>query len=305
MKILGTGLDGLVGSRIVELLKDSYEFEFSTEDITNRDIIVEKIKSSSAEIVLHLAAKTDVDGCEKDREEDIRISGYQDIAEQEKAWRGKNTAWAVNVFGTQNVIEGTRVSNKKIIYISTDFVFSGDDCPPEGYSEEDMPSPINWYSRTKYEGEKAVQDSGIPWVIARIAYPYRASFERSDFLRSFINAFSEKRVLNVVADHIACPTFIDDIASALDVLIKKETHGIFHMVGSESITPYDAALLIAKSFGIDTSLMNKTTRENYFKNRAKRPFQLFLKNDKIEKLGVKMRTFEEGIIEIKNQMTNF
>ena len=71
MKILGTGLDGLVGSRIVELLDDKHSFEnlsISTGvDITDRQAVLEKIKNSKAEIVLHLAAKTNVDSCELDR----------------------------------------------------------------------------------------------------------------------------------------------------------------------------------------------------------------------------------------------
>src|SRR3990172_6504020 len=71
MKILGTGLDGLVGSRIVDLLKDKYEFDPSEVDITDKDKIIDKIVNSNASIVLHLAAKTSVDGCEKDKEEDI------------------------------------------------------------------------------------------------------------------------------------------------------------------------------------------------------------------------------------------
>src|SRR3989338_4999304 len=90
MKILGTGLDGLVGSRIVELLKDKHEFEnlsISTGvDITDRDVILEKIKTSDAQIVLHLAAKTNVDVCEKD-----------------KALGEDGEAWKINVGGTKNM----------------------------------------------------------------------------------------------------------------------------------------------------------------------------------------------------------
>lgn len=111
MKILGTGLNGLVGSRIVELLKDKYEFEnlsLSTGvDITDRNIVLEKIKSSDAEVVLHLAAKTDVDGCELD-----------------KPLGEKGEAWKINVKGTQNIADGCLKFNKKLIYISTDFAFS-------------------------------------------------------------------------------------------------------------------------------------------------------------------------------------
>lgn len=281
MKILGTGLSGLVGSRIVELLKNRYELEASEVDITDRDRIVEKIRNSSASIVLHLAAKTDVDGCERDR----------------------SAAWAVNVNGTKNVAEACLETDKKLIYISTDFVFDGE--KTSEYIEEDTPNPINWYAKTKYEGEKIVQTLSCPWIIARIAYPYRANFERNDFARAILKRLQDQKAVAGVTDHKFSPTFVDDITNALDALIKSESTGIFHVVGSQSLSPYDAAVKIAKTFDLDKSLISKTTREEYFKNRAKRPFQLRLRNDKIQRLGVKMRGFEEGLQEVKRQMVNF
>ncbi|OGH42632.1 MAG: hypothetical protein A3H79_03035 [Candidatus Levybacteria bacterium RIFCSPLOWO2_02_FULL_36_8b] len=303
MKILGTGLDGLVGSRIVELLKNSYEFECSDVDITDKDLISEKVIKSDAEIILHMAAKTYVDGCEEDKDEDIRISSYQNIDEKEKAWIEKKTAWAVNVFGTQNIVDACKKSNKKIIYISTDFVFDGDNCPDDGYDEESVPSPINWYSKTKYEGEKIVQNSGVQWIIGRTAYPYRSNFAREDFARRLIDAFRNGKELKMVTDHIMSPTFIDDIAVALDILISKKQTGIFHITGNQFVSPYKAALLIAEEFELDKSLIVETTRDEYFKGKAKRPFQLALKNDKIEKLGVQMRTFKEGLSEVRRQIS--
>ena len=165
MKILGTGLSGLVGSRVVELLNSVYEFEFSDTDITNKEAIDERIRSSNASIVLHLAAKTDVDGCEKDR-----------------TLGTEGDAWKINVLGTENVVEACEKNNKKLIYVSTDFVFDGE--TKSEYSEEDKPNPINWYARTKYEGEKIVQSSNFNWIIVRIAYPYRSNFKRKDFVRN-------------------------------------------------------------------------------------------------------------------------
>lgn len=285
MKILGTGLDGLVGSRIVELLRNKYEFEnlsISTGvDITNRDVILERIKNSKAPIVLHLAAKTNVDGCELDKE----------LGE-------KGDAWKINVLGTQNVVDGCLKGNKKIIYISTDFVFDG---TKEVYIEEDIPNPINWYAKTKYAGEKIIQNAKIPWIIVRIASPYRAKFEKLDFVRAILKRLKEGLPVAAVVDHIFTPTYIDDIAFAIDGLIENNLQGIFHVVGSQSLTPYEASLLIAKEFRLDSSKIIKTTRTEFFNNRAPRSFQLVLKNDKIGKLGIKMRTFEEGIREIKKQ----
>lgn len=287
MKILGIGLKGLVGSRIVELLKDRYEFEYSDADITDRDSIIDRIKSSNASVVLHLAAKTDVDGCEKDKE------------------LGENgDAWKINVIGTKNVADACSQTNKKLIYISTDFVFDGENPSAGGYTEEDIPNPVNWYAQTKYEGEKIVQKLQNPWIIVRIAYPYRASFTKNDFFRAILQRLQNRQAVTAITDHIFSPTFIDDIANVIDALIKNGSKGLFHAVGSESLTPYDAAIKIAKVFSCDESLISKTRREEFFKDRAKRPFQLAIKNDRIEKLGIKMRTFEEGLLEIKSQISN-
>ncbi len=285
MTILGTGLTGLIGSRIIELLSSVYKFEFSDTDITDEDSISERIENSNAPIVLHLAAKTDVDGCEKDKI--LGING---------------DAWKINVVGTRNVAEACKKSNKKLIYISTDFVFDGE--KESEYSEEDKPNPINWYATTKYEGEKIVQNSNLNWIIARLAYPYRANFQRKDFVRNLIRFFKNKEPLSMVTDHIMTPTFIDDVAFALDKLLKNNSKGIFHIVGSSFLSPYDAAIKIAEVFAFDKTLVRTTTRKDFFKDRAPRPFRLAIKNDKIQKLGIKMKTFEEGLNKIKDQISN-
>ncbi|MEX2007663.1 MAG: SDR family oxidoreductase [Candidatus Levyibacteriota bacterium] len=288
MKILGTGMRGLVGSRVQELLSE-YKFEnldrTSGVDITNAEQVFSSIGNSKAEIVLHLAAKTDVDGCEKDKT------------------LGKNgDAWKINVGGTQNISDACSESGKKLIYISTDFVFDGDIADGEFYTEEDVPNPINFYAQTKYEGEKIVQNSKVSWIIARLAYPYRASFEKNDFFRAILKRLQNGEGVSAVTDHYFCPTFIDDVALALGKLIESSSEGIFHIVGSQCLTPYNAAKAVAEEFGLDTSAVSKTTREEFFKDRAPRPLRLALKNDKIRGLGVDIRGFSEGLQEIKHQL---
>src|SRR5579883_1052835 len=115
-KLLITGGNGLVGSRIVELLSNTYQFDSinRTEgtDITNKEAVLNKVKSSDASTVLHLAAKADVEGCEKEKE------------------LGKNSdAWKIHVEGTKNILEACEQTQKKLIYISTDFVFDGENTP--------------------------------------------------------------------------------------------------------------------------------------------------------------------------------
>ncbi|MCL5435394.1 MAG: SDR family oxidoreductase [Patescibacteria group bacterium] len=305
MKILVTGLTGLVGSRFTELLSDSYEFEGVSRktgvDITDKASVFQKLTSSDAQIVLHLAAKTDVDGCEKDKESDNKFLSQKDFENQE--WIRQKTAWVMNVFGTQNIVEACKKNNKKLIYVSTDFVFDGNKSLDEGYTEDDVQNPLNWYGESKYEGEKIVMDSGLDWIIARLAYPYRANFDnKNDFFRIILQKLKEGQKLNMVTDHVMTPTFVDDFVYAIDSLIKTKSSGIFHTVGNQFISPFEAAILIARKFTLDDDLIIQTSRAQYFKDKAQRPFFLGLKNDKIEKMGIKMKTFEDGLEEIKNQL---
>lgn len=289
-QIIGLGLNGLVGSRITEILSDKYEFVFLSRstgaDITDRNSLSILKDYPEAKFVLLFSAKADVDGCEEDKE----------LGEEGEAWK-------INVNGTENVARVCQELGKKLIYISTDFVFDGEKEKGDSYTETDTPNPINWYSKTKYEGEKRVEKSGAPYIILRLAFPYRAKFEpKKDFVRSIIDSLRNRSQINVVTDQIFCPTLIDDISIVIDVLIKNDSTGIYHAVGNDALTPYEAALKIAEVFDLDSSLISPVTREEFFKDRAPRPFNLQLRNAKIEKLGVKMKGFEEGLIAIKSQM---
>ncbi len=301
MKVLMTGSSGLVGTRIKDLL--DYEFEDINRrhgvDIADKNSLFKKVASSNARILLHLAAKTDVDTCEKDREIDEKF--LQQNNPDRDLWLKSQTAWGINVLGTKNVVDACRKYNKKLIYISTDFVFDG--TKEDGYTEEDKENPLNWYGKTKFEAEKTVRESGINWAIARIAYPYRAEFvEKKDFVRTILERLQAGKAVYMITDHIMTPTFVDDFVLAVDTLIKNNSEGTFHTVGESFISPYDAANLIAERFDLNKGLIFKTTRDIYFKGKAERPFFLGLKNDKITKLGQKMRAFEEGLDVIQKQL---
>lgn len=289
MNILGTGLNGLIGSRIVELLSPKYNFEnlsrSSGVDITDFSSVNKAISSSSAKIVFHVAAFTDVK-----------------ISEKEKDLGKESTAWKINVIGTQNVAKSCEQFGKKLIHVSTDLVLGGDEMPNGGFREDDKPNPLSFYAQTKYEAEKIVKSLSIPWIIMRSAYPYRAEFTKPDFVRFFRQNLQEGKSISVLTDRIVTPTFIDDIANALDVLIEKDSIGIYNVVGSQIINMYDAVSLIAKTFELDDSLIGKTTRAEFLVDRSPEPFSSALNNDKIRQLGVNMHTFNEGLQIIKKNL---
>lgn len=288
-KIFTIGGSGLVGSRIIELLEEDYQITdlgiSNGVDITKPETLEIIENDIEHEVVIQFAAKADVDDCEKD-----------------KPLGEEGAAFKINVTGTQNVVAACKMGEKKIIYISTDFVFDGLNTPEGGYTEEDTPHPLGWYAETKEKGEEVVKKAGIPYSIVRIAYPYRKEFEaKKDFVRAIKDRLSQGLSVKAVTDHIFTPTFIDDIALAIDALLKNEATGIYHVVGDQSLSPYEASLLVAKTFGYDVSLVEKTTREEFFAGRAPRPFDLTLDNAKIEKLGVTMKSLEEGLLEMKDE----
>lgn len=287
MIILATGLSGLVGTRIAGLLPQYSFIDLSRKtgiDITNRDEVRKKIFETEADYILHLAAKTDVDGCEKER----------DLGTESEAWK-------INVEGTRNVVGAASEKDIPVIYFSTEFVFDGEKPVGELYREEDTPNPVNFYAQTKYEGEKIVQENQKN-IILRIAYPYRAQFEKNDFVRAILSRLKNNQPIAAITDHTMTPTFIDDIALALDVLFQKKESGIYHAVGNQRLSPYEAAMTIAETFSCDRNLISETTRAQFFKDRAVRPFNLGISNDKITELGAHMHTFKEGLQTIKQQL---
>lgn len=292
MKIFTIGGSGLVGSKIVEVLKDVHTFTdlslTNGVDITNPDSLDVIRNDTEHEVVLHLAAKADVEGCETD-----------------KALGEEGAAYRINVQGTQNVVDACKSANKKLLYISTDFVFDGTKEFPQTYDENDTPNPLNWYAMTKYKGEEAIQKSGIPSAILRIAYPFRQDVfaAKKDFVHSIMGRLSSNQPLAAVTDHIITPTCIEDIALAIDAIVQQNATGVYHVTGSQSITPYDAFMLIADTFGYDKQLITKTTRAEFFKGKAPRPFNLSINNAKIKQLGVAMQSFEEGLRKVSKEST--
>jgi len=305
VKIIGTGLTGLVGSRIVELLSnyDFVDFSLDNEiDITDFAVLKQAFsENKDAKIVLHLAAFTNVD----------------------KAWEQKNkkelSCYQVNVLGTKNIAKLCKKHNKYLIHISTDFIFDGINPPKRGYTEKDIPNPIEWYGETKYLAEKEVSKSECDYSIVRIAFPYKLkpSLKESsikqdgkelyklDLVRKMIQKLKNNEILNLFNDQFICPTFIDDIAYALGKIIeKKPENEIFHCVGGKAITPYELGVLIAKILSLSSDKIKGVSLSEYLNNNPKvRPYQpkLVLSSQKLYNyLGVKTIGIDEGVKEYAN-----
>ena len=112
---------------------------------------------------------------------------------------------------------------------------------------------------------------------------------------------SQGEQLTVLTDRIITPVFIDDLAPALDALLMQNAEGIYHTVGSTQLSIFEAAEQIAECFNLRQKLIGQTTRAEFLVGRPPEPFNSALNNAKIKRLGVEMRTFREGLEEIKKQ----
>ncbi|MCL4363815.1 sugar nucleotide-binding protein [Patescibacteria group bacterium] len=277
LKIAMTGADGLVGSRIVELLNTDFEFipvPQSKMDITNRELVNQTLNGMDFDIFLHLAAFTNVAGAETN----------------------KDLAYKINRDGTKNVFEAVSLKNKKFIYISTDFVFDGKNPP---YFEDSVVNPPGVYADSKYQGERIVAGKAM---IVRISYPYRARFDiKRDFFRTFKMLLEQKKPLSMITDSLMTPTLIDDIAYGLRHLFNNYSPETYHLVGGKSISPYQAAILVAEKFNLDKSLIGKTTYEKYIKSKPGLPQYADIRSKKND--FWKMKDFTEGLDELKSQLS--
>ena len=135
------------------------------------------------------------------------------------------------------------------------------------------------------------------YVIVRFAYPYGTHHAvKKDFVRVIRSRLESREEVRGVTDQMITPSFTPDIAHALDHLIGHVVQNqTFHLVGSDSLSPYDIVVAIAQQFGYDTQIIKKTTAGEFYKNRAPRPQFLKVSNEKIKKRGVAMKTFREGL----------
>ena len=269
LKVEVTGQNGLIGSRIIKLLESNFNFIpllHNDFDITNRDQVTNKINSLDFDILLHLAGYTNVDGAEKE----------------------KNLAYKINVEGTKHIFEAVQNRNKQMIYISTDFVFDGKNPP---FFEDSVPNPIGYYGFTKYEGEKIVQDKAMT---IRISYPYgNPSSKKPDFVMRLKHLLEEGQELKMMQDASITPTFIDDIAIALKHLMTNYQPELYHIVGSESLSPFAAGKMIAKQFKLNEDLIKPISFAEYETDKAPRPQYSEIKSKKND--FHEMKSFQEGL----------
>ncbi len=280
--ILGEGFLGTkLNSKLIEAGFNSLAVSPShlkyKVDITIPTQLKTIFNSFKPDIVVLVAAITDVDFCEKN----------------------KDLASKINIEGVKNVVEACKSLGCKLIFISTDSVFDG---KKGNYFESDQVNPINHYSLTKVEGEKLVSTLS-DYLILRVAalYGFNHLVNRKTFVNWIIDSLKNGKKIDIVTDQMMCPTLIDDIGNAIISLVNQNEKGLFHCSGSEAVSKYDFAQKIAKVFDLDSSLIQETTSA-ILKQTALRPHNISLNISKLESKGIKMHGCLQGLKIMKKQM---
>jgi len=261
MKILVTGASGLLGSKVAELTFSEGHDVYSAfnkhtinhgspvrMDLTDLDSCRRVFENIRPEAVVHSAALTNVDLCEVEKE----------------------TAWRINVYGTELIARLCKEFNCFMVFISTDYVFNGE----KGlYSEEDQPDPINYYGYTKLKAEEAVRSILNDYCIVRtsVIFGSKPAAGKINFALWILESLKQKRRINVVVDQINSPTLNTNLAEAILEILDRKLMGLYHIAGATPISRYDFACLLAEEFKLERELIQPTTSDkiNWIAKRPK------------------------------------
>jgi len=227
-------------------------------DITDTSAVMSAVGESRPDAVIHSAAYTDVDGCERDPDK----------------------AYLVNGLGTWNVATACREHDAALVYVSTDFVFDGKKGEP--YTEYDGTNPLGHYGASKLAGEKHVRELCPRHYIARTAWLYGE--HGKNFPYTIMNAAKTRKELKVVADQIGSPTFTADLAATIRDLIGSPLYGTYHVTNKGSCSWCDFAKEILRLAGINDVDVQPIKAEEW-PSPTKRPKYSVLRHYSLELQG--------------------
>lgn len=282
MKILVLGSKGQLGRCLKDQLKDKdHSVIYSSRkqiDITNFSAVKKNILDIKPNIIINAAAYTAVDKAEEDKEltnliNNMAVANLASICYQTDCW---------------------------LLHVSTDYVFDGNSSTP--YKESDPTNPQGVYGLSKLLGEESIQSSGCKYLIFRTAWVY--SEYGDNFLKTMLNLGKNHSELNIVHDQIGCPTYAQEIASAIVTVIthiktEEPSSGIYNFCGNRICSWYEFAqeiFISAAQLGIAIPKKINPINSAEFITKAKRPGYSVLDCSKIEnEFKIKSKSLQKGI----------
>jgi len=284
MKIMITGSKGQLGNELSSILEsgrseigaissDYKDCEVQAVDVDRLDItdavaVDNFVKENRHDIIINCAALTNVDACETEH----------------------MLAMKVNAFGPANLATAAQKYGAKIVHISTDYVFPGDETTP--YCEWDNCNPNTIYGKSKHLGEIYVAERCSRYFIVRTAWLY--GYIGNNFVKTMRRLAKEKGTVKVVDDQRGNPTNANDLAHHLLSIALTDNYGIYHCTGKGECSWYDFTKKIIEYSNIPCIVSPCSTDE--FPSSAKRPAYSSLRNLSLEcTVGDTMRNWEDAL----------
>ena len=266
MRVAVTGATGQLGRDVTEELRarghEVLALGSTDMNITNARSVQEVLGAFRPDAVIHCAAWTAVDAAEEPE--------------------NRERVFSVNAEGTANIAGVCRELDCRMLYISTDYVFSGEGTEPWDPDCSDF-RPLNVYGESKLAGEQAVSAQLEKFFIVRIAWVF--GLHGKNFVRTMLNVAEKHDTVRVVNDQIGTPTYTADLAVLLADMIATERYGYYHATNEGGyISWYDFTCEIYRQAGKSVSVVPVTTAE-YGLSRAKRPFNSRLEKSKLTENG--------------------
>ncbi|MCS7301479.1 MAG: dTDP-4-dehydrorhamnose reductase [Fimbriimonadales bacterium] len=210
------------------------------------------------DLVVHCAALTNVDACERRPQE----------------------AYRVNAFGTEVVASHCQRVGAVCVYISTDYVFDGSKRAP--YHEYDAENPLSMYGRSKFAGEQAVRALCPRHYIVRVAWLY--GWRRPSFPQFVLEQARAGKSPVVISDQIGSPTYVADVADRLLQLIQTDCYGTYHLTNTDPVSRYEFACALLELAGLEVAPTPLPFRQ--WRTPAPRPIYSALTSWRLEWVGV-------------------
>ncbi len=276
MRVVITGASGQLGQAFQKAFAPEHEvIALSHADIDlARPECVEQLVATGAELVLHPAAYTNVDGCAR---------------EPDRAYR-------VNGLGTRYIALACRRLDAALVYVSTNEVFDG--TAREPYREYDRPAPINPYGWSKWVGEQAVRELVPRHYIVRVAWLFGG--ERN-FVRTVLRLAAERDELRMVADEIGSPTYAPDVAAATLRLVERPYYGTYHLVNEGQCSRYELAAAVLRRAGRGGVALRPIRLAEYRRDSRVPPYTP-LRNIAAADLGIVLRPWEEALADYLDRL---
>lgn len=252
--IVVTGAAGQLGGDVCRILKEKNiphkGIDKDDVDITSKEEIEAFFANTDFDVLIHCAAYTAVDKAESEKE----------------------ICYSINATGTENLAQVCKAKNAAIIYISTDYVFSGEGETP--FDVNDKKSPLSVYGKSKSDGEDAVRRICDKHFIVRTSWVF--GNQDRNFIATMLRLSETRNELNVVCDQVGSPTYSHDLALLLTEMAQTDKYGIYHATNTGFCSWYELAEKIFSYKKISVKV-NPVTSEEYV-TAAKRP-----KNSRLSK----------------------